>query len=83
MRAPLKYLESSLAPLFCRTPTSPSPAAVPRVPSSIIWMMLASGHGTCLIEPRLQVPVPLWDCMRPGFATPLSVLWTRTQPFDS
>ena len=55
--------------VFCRNGTyvcfSPSPSAVPAVPSLTICLIMEFGHGFwgCSL---LQLPLPLCVCMRPG-----------------
>lgn len=60
---------------------------MPSVPSLIICKIWSEGHGVTgagFVEvPVLQVPLPLWSCIKPGFLTPLSVVGTRTQPLLS
>src|SRR5258707_543874 len=74
---------TSVVPAAARHCLSPSPLAVPAVPSVIICVISLSGHGFWTEPPSLHVPEPLWSCMRPGFRTPKFVTGARTQPLLS
>jgi hypothetical protein len=59
------------------------------VPSVIMPVICAAGHGFCAVptdEPSwlvLQLWVPAWSCMSPGFSTPPLEMGARTHPPDS